>query len=135
MPAPRWLARFNRHVTNRIARTHAGWLPGMGIVHHVGRSSGHAYQTPVLLFRQGEGFVIALTYGADSDWVKNVMAAGSCDLQTRRHRVHCSNPVIRTSEQQDWAPAFIRVVLRLMNVHESMHLDQATESGNVTHNA
>jgi hypothetical protein len=36
MPAPRWLARFNLHVTNRIVGPLASLLPGMRVVVHVG---------------------------------------------------------------------------------------------------
>lgn len=47
----RWLARFNIVVTNRITSLFAGWLPGFGILTHVGRKSGKVYQTPVNVFR------------------------------------------------------------------------------------
>ena len=35
------------------------------------------------VFRAPEGFLIALTYGRDSEWVKNVLEAGGCELETR----------------------------------------------------
>ena len=37
MPAPRWLARFNLVVTNRLLGPLARHLPGMGVVLHIGR--------------------------------------------------------------------------------------------------
>ena len=122
MPAPRWLARFNRHVTNRIARTHAGWLPGMAIVHHTGRHAGKAYTTPVLVFRDGGDEVVELTYGPDTDWVRNVMAAGECELTTRRHTLHCTDPRIVISGDRPWAPAFARAILRLLHVDKALRL-------------
>ena len=36
----RWLAKINIAVTNRITSLFAGWLPGFGILTHVGRKSG-----------------------------------------------------------------------------------------------
>ena len=38
------------------------------------------------------GYVIALTYGPDADWVKNVLAAGGCELE-----VNCrgNQPLVR----------------------------------------
>ena len=36
MPFPRWLARFNLHVTNRVLGPPAAYLPGMGVVVHTG---------------------------------------------------------------------------------------------------
>src|SRR3984885_5590155 len=79
----RWVAAFNLAVTNRITSRFAARLPGFGIVAHVGRKSGKVYRTPVNAFRAPEGFLIALTYGRESEWVKNVMAAGGCQLETR----------------------------------------------------
>src|SRR4051812_50111715 len=77
MPLPKRLARFNLHVTNRVLGPFARRLPGFAVVAHVGRRSGRVRQTPVNLFRDGDRYVIALTYGADSQWVRNVLAAGA----------------------------------------------------------
>lgn len=74
----RWLAKFNVAVTNRITGLFAGWLPGFGILTHVGRKSGKVYRTPINVFRISTGFIIALTYSSKSEWVKNVLAAGGC---------------------------------------------------------
>jgi hypothetical protein len=35
MQLPQWLARFNRHVTNRFWRLLAGWIPAHGILEYV----------------------------------------------------------------------------------------------------
>ena len=75
MPLPKRLARFNRRVTNPVLRHVASWAPGFAVVHHVGRRSGHAYRTPVNVFKRDGRYVFALTYGKDSDWVRNVLAA------------------------------------------------------------
>ena len=42
----RWLAKINIAVTNRITRLFAGWLPGFGILTHVGRKSGEGVPNP-----------------------------------------------------------------------------------------
>ena len=47
----RWLAKINSAFTNRITGLFAGWLPGFGILTHVGRKSGKVYRTPVNVFR------------------------------------------------------------------------------------
>src|SRR5262249_1174805 len=83
MPSPRRVARWNKAGLNRITRPAAPWMPGFGLVVHRGRRSGREYQTPVNVFPADDGFIIALTYGADTDWVKNVQAAGGCELRTR----------------------------------------------------
>src|SRR5205809_6896960 len=46
----------------------------------VGRKSGRVYRTPVNVFRAPNGFLIALTYGRESEWVKNALAAASLRL-------------------------------------------------------
>jgi deazaflavin-dependent oxidoreductase (nitroreductase family) len=79
----RWLAKINIAFTNRITGLFAGWLPGFGILTHVGRKSGKVHRTPVNVFRAASGFIIALTYSSQSEWVKNVLAAGGCELKTR----------------------------------------------------
>ena len=79
----RWLAKINIAVTNRITGLFAGWLPGFGILTHVGRKSGKLYRTLINVFRARNGFIIALTYSSQCERVKNVLAAGGCELKTR----------------------------------------------------
>jgi deazaflavin-dependent oxidoreductase (nitroreductase family) len=88
----RWLAKINIAVTNRITSLFAGWLPGFGILTHVGRKSGKVCRTPVNVFRASNGFIIALTYSSQAEWVKNVLAAGGCELKTRGKKYQLSAP-------------------------------------------
>jgi uncharacterized membrane protein required for colicin V production len=70
----RWLAKINIAFTNRTTGLFAGWLPGFGILTHVGRKSGNVYRTPMNVFRASKGFIIALTYGrAQSDVLRRVL--------------------------------------------------------------
>jgi hypothetical protein len=46
----------------------------------------------VNVFRAGDGYVIALTYGPETDWVKNVLAAGGCELRTRGQTIPLGAP-------------------------------------------
>ena len=80
---------FNIVVTNRITGLFAGWLPGFGVLTHVGRKSGKVYRTPINVFRIPNGFIIALTYSSQSEWVKNVLAAGGCELKTVARAIAC----------------------------------------------
>jgi hypothetical protein len=66
----RWVAAFNLAVTNRITSRFAARLPGFGILTHSGRKSGRLNRTPVNVFREPEGFLIALTCGRESEWVE-----------------------------------------------------------------
>lgn len=116
MPLPRALARFNRQVTNRVSGVVAGRAPGFGIAVHRGRKSGRVYRTPVNVFARDGGYRIALTYGPDADWVKNVLAAGEFELETGGHTVALADPVVRHDGAAAWAPPVVRQVLNAISV-------------------
>jgi deazaflavin-dependent oxidoreductase (nitroreductase family) len=123
VPLPKRLARFNTRVTNRLTGRVAGRLPGFGIVAHVGRRSGRAYRTPVNVFRDGERYVFALTYGSDADWVRNVLAAGGCGLETRGRTVELREPERFTDSTRQLVPRPVRWALRLLGVEEFLTLE------------
>ena len=50
------------------------------VIRHVGRTTGRAYETPVGAVATDDGFVIALPYGLNTDWLKNVLASGSATI-------------------------------------------------------
>src|SRR5271166_1617682 len=83
MPIPRIVRQWNKAGLNRVTKHVAPWTPGFGVVIHRGRRSGRLYQTPVNAFATKDGYLFALTYGPDTDWVKNVLAAGGCELRAR----------------------------------------------------
>jgi deazaflavin-dependent oxidoreductase (nitroreductase family) len=123
MPIPKPVARFNRYVTNPVARLVAGWLPPFAIVIHRGRVSHREYRTPVWVFRTDDGFVIALTYGASSDWVRNVMKAKGCALHRAGRREPLSDPrVMAGPKAMGLVPAIVRGPLRVLNVTEFLRL-------------
>ena len=76
MKLSRRVARFNKVVTNRLQRVYAWLVPPWAVIVHRGRRSGRRYRTPVLAFRQERTLVIALLYGEESDWLRNLRAAG-----------------------------------------------------------
>jgi len=117
----RTVAHFNRRVTNRLTRPLARRLPGFGVVVHQGRRSKRRYETPVNVFRSADGYVIALTYGTGSDWVRNVLAAGGCDLITRGREERLTFPEIRHDERQRVVPWLLRPVLRLLRVTDFLY--------------
>jgi deazaflavin-dependent oxidoreductase (nitroreductase family) len=117
------MARFNRRVTNRLTRPLARRLPGFGVVVHRGRRSGRRYETPVNVFQAEGGCVIALTYGADAEWVKNVVAAGGCELIARGRRLQLVAPAVFRDEDQRPVPVLVRPILRFMRVTEFLRLE------------
>ena len=121
----RRMARFNRAVTNKASIHVAGVLPGMGIVIHVGRRSRNVYRTPVNVFPTMDGFRIALTYGRDSEWVKNALAHGAVRLLTRRRVYELTDPELVTDEHRQHVPLLQRGGLRLLRVSEFLDFRRA----------
>jgi deazaflavin-dependent oxidoreductase (nitroreductase family) len=128
MPAPRWVARANKAGLNRVTKFIAPWAPGWAVVVHRGRKSGKTFRTPLWAFRRGDGYVIALTYGSTADWVRNVVAAGGCELETRRRRYQVSNPRVYRDDNATDMPAFIRFMLRrVIKAPEFLSVDVVRE--------
>ena len=114
-PIPRAVARANRRVLNPVMSVVAGRLPYFGLLTHVGRRTGRRYTIPVNVFPDGEhGFRIALTYGRDAEWVRNVRAAGRCTLETRGRKVELVEPRLVHDPWRSWAPVPVRQMLGLI---------------------
>jgi len=118
----RWLAKINIAFTNRFTGLFAGWLPGFGILTHVGRKSGKVYRTPINVFRASNGFIVALTYSSQSEWVKNVLAACGCELKTRGKKYQLSAPKFVRDPTRCRFPIPVRLVLRVVGADEYMEL-------------
>src|SRR5437899_13052729 len=114
----RWLAKVNIAFTNRITSLFAGWLPGFGILTHAGRKSGKVYRTPINVFRASNGFIIALTYSSQSEWVKNMLAAGGCELKTRGKKYQLPSPNVVHGPMRQQFPTPVRLVLRIVGDDE-----------------
>lgn len=114
---PYRIALFNKRVTNRFIEPLVGRLPGFARVHHVGRSSQASYTTPVLAFRHDDAYLVALTYGPNVDWLKNVQR-GPATLETRGQP---ATSVVTTElrsldEVRGSLPLPVRLTLRLLRV-------------------
>jgi deazaflavin-dependent oxidoreductase (nitroreductase family) len=128
MPVPKAVGRWNRAGLNRLTRQIAPWMPGLGVVVHWGRRSGRRYQTPVNVFRVGSGYLFALTYGPDTDWVKNVLAADGCELRTRGRAVQLGSPRLFRDESRSGIRPLERQVLRILGVADFLSLALASAS-------
>ncbi|MDP8930166.1 MAG: nitroreductase family deazaflavin-dependent oxidoreductase [Actinomycetota bacterium] len=109
-------------MTNHALRPLATRLPYFGVILHQGRVSGSLYRTPVNAFPHGDGFLVALTYGRDVDWLKNVHVAGGCRLIHRGRTLDLVGPVILPLQDSQAIPSWIRGILRLIDVSEAVHL-------------
>jgi len=126
MQLPQWLARFNRCVSNPIQRLWAGWLPGMGILEHVGRKSGKHYRTPLTVFPTVDGIAVMLTYGPDRDWLKNVTAAGRAQMRRGGRTIEVTEPrVVTKGEAAARVTGFWRVIFPRLPFESAVLLTRA----------
>jgi deazaflavin-dependent oxidoreductase (nitroreductase family) len=115
-------------LTRRLARSSFG---PFSIVRHVGRRSGKMYETPIIVSRVKDGFVIELTYGPDVDWHKNVVAAGGCTIvwHGQAYRIDRIEP-LDTEVGRAAFPLPQRLVLQLLGrTHfEKLHIQEAVRT-------
>ncbi|MGH2490300.1 MAG: nitroreductase family deazaflavin-dependent oxidoreductase [Candidatus Limnocylindria bacterium] len=117
---------FTTHVVNPFTRLFVHRLPGFAIINHRGRTSGKTYRTPMNVFRDGESYLFALTYGSDVQWVKNVLAAGEADLQIGERTIHLTDPELFVDPERRLMPLPVRFFLGLMRVTEFLRMRVAT---------
>ncbi|MBA2631629.1 MAG: nitroreductase family deazaflavin-dependent oxidoreductase [Chloroflexi bacterium] len=122
MPLPHWLARVNLVVTNRLTAPFAGWLPWFGMLEHVGRRTGSVRRTPINVFRRGDRYVIALTYGPGVEWLRNVEAAGGCRVRTRGRWIDLVEPRRFRDRARRAMPLIVRPILAVLRVDEFVEL-------------
>ena len=95
MPMPLWWGQINKRVFNPRAVRNGKWQ----VIRHVGRSSGRSYRTPLEAHEVDGGFIFTLVYGARSDWVRNVMAAGAAKLEVDGDTVDLVEPQVIAAEE------------------------------------
>ena len=113
MPVPRWVAKANKRFANPKALERGDWP----ILTHVGRASGVTYRTPLEAHPTDDGYIFVLMYGSESDWVQNLLAAGTATLDIDNERFDLKDPRL-ISEEEAWQqlpadtkkpPSFFRV--------------------------
>ena len=111
---------FNKHVTNRLLRRFASCSHGpFAIIGHVGRHSGKPYETVIWVWPTREGFVIALTYGPEVDWYRNMLAAGGGTVFWHRRLFAVGKPEPIDAETALPAfPAPFRLIFRTFGKQE-----------------
>lgn len=116
------LAQLNKRVTNRVLRHLVGLGP-FAELEYVGRRSGRAFRTTLLAFRHGDMVTLALTYGSDVDWLKNLRAAGGGRMRLGRDLLELGTPrEISTAEGASRMPPGIRQILPRTGVDEFVEL-------------
>lgn len=116
---------LNKHVTNKLMIHIAGKRFGhFAILSHTGRKSGALYKIPIVAEPIDSGFVIALTYGKQVDWYKNVKAKGGCSIHWKKRDYDLTNPEFIDREIALAAfPAPFRVLLKVAGIQYFLKLN------------
>jgi hypothetical protein len=74
------------------------------------------------VLRRGDDYVIALWYGSDVHWVRNVLAAGGCELQTRSRNVRLGEPGVSADPARRYLPLPLRWAGAIVGLTEFLRL-------------
>jgi deazaflavin-dependent oxidoreductase (nitroreductase family) len=104
--AARWWREHRRAGADLVNRVIDPWLVRrgliggshgeLGLVEHVGRTTGTVRQTPVHPMPTANGFRIIVPIGERSEWARNVLAAGRCRLVLADQSIELDEPVLET---------------------------------------
>ena len=121
-----WRLRpFATRLINPAARLFAGWMPGFGILTYRGRTTGLIYHLPINVFQRAEHYTFVLTYGSESQWVKNVLAAGGCEIRVRGRDIRLVEPELIVNPPWELVPRPVQVIERLAGVTEFLRMRAA----------
>jgi hypothetical protein len=69
---------------------------------------------------------MALTYGPDTDWVRNVIAADGCDLEVRGKTIRLTAPRLVHDERRELVPWLPRKMIGVAGVNDFLELTAAS---------
>jgi deazaflavin-dependent oxidoreductase (nitroreductase family) len=120
MPMPRWWGHINKRVFNPRVIAAGKWP----VLTHVGRSSGQTYRTPLDAHPVEGGYLFVLVYGSRTDWVRNVLAAGSASLRVDGREVALVAPrLVGRDEAEQALPADVSRPPRVLRISEFLRMD------------
>lgn len=125
MPMALWWGQINKRVFNPSALRGDKWQ----VIHHVGRTSGREYRTPLEAVPVDGGYLMTLVYGSRSDWVQNVLAAGSAQLEIGGELVDVTDPEVIDAERAfALLPAGTKRPPKLLKIDEFLLVHPASPS-------
>jgi deazaflavin-dependent oxidoreductase (nitroreductase family) len=112
-----------------ILRVAGGWFfPIFSLVEHRGHRSGRMYATPISAMPRGGWFWLGLTFGENSGWARNVIAAGECELRYRGADYHLVEAtVLDAADVSSELPPVMRLGMALLGVHKVLRMRPVAE--------
>ena len=106
------------------------WNPIFAVLEHRGRQTGRRYEAPVAARRVAGGFVVALAFGTQVDWYRNLVAAGGGSLRLRGQTHAVGAPVAIEADSGLASFHLIqRAALRLGRIDAYIRLPDAAGGG------
>jgi deazaflavin-dependent oxidoreductase (nitroreductase family) len=132
LPPSRFVRIVMRPMTrplNPLIRKFAGGRHfGMAaLIRHTGRRSGRPYVTPASARLSGDVVVIPLTFGSQSDWSRNVRAAGGCSIRLNGREYELTQPqLLSVADVQPLVRSMFspmeRAAFRMLGIRQVMRL-------------
>jgi deazaflavin-dependent oxidoreductase (nitroreductase family) len=110
---PRWIVNGTAPAARGISGRR--WFPLFAVMHHRGRKSGAEYATPVAVIPtpSKDILLIGLPWGPDTNWGRNVVAAGGATVTWKGRDHAVSEPrIIEGTEAAGLVKPFFRFVIR-----------------------
>lgn len=119
--------RMNRQVFNPAQLKDAGRAGSWAsVIRHRGRRSGQEYETPIVAVEDADGFVVALPYGEQADWLKNVLHSGIAGLVHDGETFPVDHPeLVPISEVDHLFSANDQQAHRIFRVDQALRLHRA----------
>ena len=108
--------------------SHQSVIPLWGVVHYRGRKTGRELSTPVQIRATDDAFVIALPWGSDTQWVKNVCAAGAATVTWGGSDHAVDSPEVLTLDQATAFSNWQRGILGVLRIREFLRLRRVATS-------
>jgi len=120
--APLAMSRLVNPLILLIAGTR--FFPFYGVIHHRGRRSGKSYRTPVVVAATGQGLIVPMPWGENTDWYRNVRAAGECVIRWKGRDYPVVQPeVVDAAAVQTAFGAVARAVMKRTQCLRPRHRD------------
>jgi deazaflavin-dependent oxidoreductase (nitroreductase family) len=115
---------YHRAVGNPLQMRSAGTSGAYAsVIGHRGRTTGRTYENPVWAMPTEDGFVIAIVYGTRTDWLKNVLAAGTATIVRGGDTYEVGRPEIVPMESaRAYFPAALKTIHRGMGVDQCLRV-------------
>jgi len=115
---------LNPLIVKAAGRRHFGMAAQ---IRHTGRRSGRSYTTPASARISGDVAVIPLTFGSQSDWSRNVRAAGGCSIRLNGRDYDLTQPeLLSVADVQPLIRSIFsptqRAAFRMLGIRQVMRL-------------